>query len=180
MEIKWKDGLTGQDVTENMEDVMKKMGSAKMADNAANGQAIFDWLVGHKSTPTGIDGSEEALKQAIYSLHYQGKIQWDNPPRTQADVKKADEAKNPHKTLTLAEATANRIDDERAARVMANLRSIANTGNYGRHSTNDRVRAGLTTFLNAWTKAHPRPNLKTADAFALEFRKEETRLVSAR
>jgi hypothetical protein len=179
MEVKWKDGLTGQDVAENMEAVLKKMRPKKMKDNDENGLAIVNWLIGHKTTPTGVDGSEEALTQAIAALHYAGIIQWDVPPRTLADDKKDDESKT-YKTLTLAEVTRDRIDDERAAKVMTNLRNIANSGSYGTHSTNYRVRAGLTTFLNAWTKQNPRPNLKTADAFALEFRKEEARLVSAR
>jgi hypothetical protein len=63
---------------------------------------------------------------------------------------------------------------------MGNLRNIANSGNYGNHAVNARVRTGLTTFLNAWTKSNPRPNLKTAEAFEREFRKEETRLVTTR
>lgn len=180
-QIKWANGLTGQDVVDNLEAVMKKMLNAphpkKMKDNDHNGREILNWLIAHKTTPTGVDGSEEALEQAIAGLHYAGRIQWDLAPRTQADDKRDEKKYQPR---DLAEEKRNREDDERSARVMANLRNIANSGTYGIHSTNYRVREGLSTFLNTWTKANPRPNLKTAEAFEKEFRKEEHRLVASR
>jgi hypothetical protein len=176
-QIKWKDNLTGEDVVENLDAVTKRMRPKKIKDNDDNGRAILNWLIAHKTTPTGVDGSEAALEQAIAGLHYAGKIQWDVAPRTLSDDKKDEK---PFKTLNLAELTRDRIDDERAANVMAVLRNIANSGNYGRHSTNERVRAGLTTFLNAWTKQNPRPTFKAANAFEVEFRKEEARLLETR
>ena len=179
-DIKWN-GLTNEDFLENIEIARKKMRPAKLADVQSNGAAILRWLLGHKTTPTGVDGSVEAIQQCFYALLYTNELEWDVRPRTQKDVREQDEAKRVE-PLSVTDVIRQNADARAAAVIMAECRRQSQTTTGRSHYQTGIIREGLTAFLDNFlvTNKIEKITRDQANAFQVLFNAEERRLQESR
>jgi hypothetical protein len=181
--------ITFEDFKANLAEVERSFGNAKLANTEENTSAVLDWL--DKNTQhadgKGVLPTVQNLKRCIAELHRAGELAWITAPRTQQEIRDAEEkaAKdNPKNNLTFAEIQRQTAEAKYVATTLAALRKTSRNVRGRSHAHSAKIQAGLTQLLDKFVADHggtvEHVTVKEADAFSKVFMDEERRFQEAR
>lgn len=178
--------ITPEDVEATFREVELSLGNIQILNSPENIEAILAWLgtnaVYSDAAGKGILPTPLAIKRALAELHRAGDIQYvaGHAPRTQEEIREAEEAKPRPEMLSAAEVRKQTQDAMKSATVMAGLRRRTETAaaDVRSHYTKQKVRDGLKKFFEDFIRNNPVEKLTAAQAEAFEklFNAEERRL----